>query len=372
MKEFSSGEGLANLARQVRPDFYLGSFYTPGHHGLSPDNPDNEQMREFIRKNYNIITAGIFMFGMQRDSGIYDPQRLANIDYAVDFANDNNIKVYFHPLIGGANYSPDWINNGHYTKDELRGIMKERITTILTRYRGKVHYVDVVNEALGSGKISPEGEFEWRKDDGKGEHVWMTQMGMWHGKNHDFPQYLVDAFTISREAGGENLKLILNEYENETTVSSKGKTFLALVKAMREEGIPVDGAGMQIHCKIRNGRFYEWGDTEFDFNAFNDMLKLYEKAGIDVHITELDIHLPPDPSKKDFELQGKCFTEILRTAIKSPAVKSLKTWGFTDKYAWKIDGIQSYPVIIDENFKPKPAYLGWYELLRSLTSGKKE
>ena len=359
-------EGLADLVRMVRHDFYIGSFYTPGHHALSPDNPDNEPMREFIRKNYNIITVGIFMFGVQSDSGIYDPQRLANIDYTVDFANQNNIKVYFHLLIGGANYSPDWINKGHYKKEELQLIMRERITTILTRYHGKVHYVDVVNEALGSGKITSDGEFDWRKDDGKGEHVWMTQMGMWQGKKYSFPQYLVDAFRMSREIGGEDLKLILNEFENETTVSSKGKAFFTLVKAMREEQIPIDGAGMQIHCKIRNGRFYEWGDTEFNFDAFSEMLKLYEDAGIDVHITELDIHLPQNPTQEDFDLQGKCYAEILKIAIKSPAVKSLKTWGFTDKYAWKINGVQSYPVIIDEYFKPKPAFKGWKDMLESL------
>lgn len=365
-------EGLSTMAQKVRPGFLMGSFYTPGHHNLAHNNPDNDTIKAFIKKNYNIITVGIFMFAVQRDSGIYDPQRLANIDNTVAFASDNNIKVYFHLLIGGANYSPEWINKGHFTKDELREIMRERITTILTRYKGRVHYVDVVNEALDSGNISADGEFDWRKDDGKGEHVWMTQMGMWHGKKYKFPQYLVDAFNISREVGGEGLKLILNEFENETTVSSKGNTFFTLVKAMRDEGIPVDGAGMQIHCKIKNGKFYEWGETEFDFNAFNNMLKLYEESGIDVHITELDIHLPQNPSEEDFKLQGIYYREILRTAISSPAVKSLKTWGFTDKYAWKINGIQSYPVIIDENFKPKSAYLEWYELLKSLSSVKKE
>lgn len=368
--KLDSYQGLSKLAKKVRPDFLLGSFHLPGYHNLTPSDPLNEELLAIFKNNFNIITVVGPMSVTQPEPGKYNAERLEVIDKMVEFANKNNIKVYFHQLFGGATYSPAWINKGSFTKDEIKKIMRERITTILTRYKNKVQYVDVVNEALTSGNISAEGDFDWRKDDGRGDHVWMKTLGMYQGKKYRFPQYLVDAFNISREVGGKKLKLVLNEYNNATTKSPRGTTFLALIKAMKEEGIPVDGAGIQLHCTLRNGVFSESGKEPFDFDAFDAMMKEYEKAGIDVHITEFDIYMPDNPTEADFELQGKYYAEILKHAIQCPAVKSFKTWGFTDKHAWDRGGVDGHPLLLDENFQPKPAYLRQVEMLKSLALRK--
>lgn len=89
-----SDESLYKLAQKLRTDFYLGSFAS----GLNPSREDNKQLTEFFSNNFNILTAGIYMFGSQREQGKYN---LENVDYLVDFATSNNIKVYFHPLFGG-------------------------------------------------------------------------------------------------------------------------------------------------------------------------------------------------------------------------------------------------------------------------------
>lgn len=349
-------QGLFKLARKIRPDFYIGSYS-----GLSPTGSDNEQLKEIFKENFNIMVIGIYMSGTQRDEGKYN---FDAIDYQLDFAKANNIKVYFHPMIGGEVYCPDWINKGTWTKEQLEKIMRDRITTILTRYAGRIHYVDVVNEAMGRGEMTSDGQFDWAGVN-RG-HVWMQTMGWYQGKKYKFPQYLVDAFKISREIAGKDIKLVLNEYNNGTTKSPRGNTFLALIKAMKEEGIPVDDAGIQLHCRIINGKFYEWGKNEFDFDAFSEMLKKYEDAGINVHITEFDIHLPVNPTQADFELQGKCYAEILKRAIQSTAVKTFKTWGFTDKHSWKADGVDGHPLLLDEQFRPKPAYIQQISMLKSL------
>lgn len=355
----TSYEGLAKMAKKIRRDFYLGAFGT----GLNPKGADNSQLESIFKNNFNIITVGIYMQSTQREKDNYN---LDMVDYMVDYATKNKIKVYFHPLFGGATYCPEWIKNGTFTKAELDKIMRDRITTILTRYKNKVHYVDVVNEALATGNMTADGEFDWRKSDSRGEHVWMNVMGMYQGRKYKFPQYLVDAFRISREVGGKKLKLVLNEYANATTKSSRGEAFLALVKAMKDEGIPVDDAGIQLHCTIRNGIFSESGKEPFDFDAFDAMLKKYEEAGIDVHITEFDIYMPDNPNEADFELQGKYYAEILKHAIQSPAVKSFKTWGFTDKHAWNRSGPDGHPLLFDKQYQPKPAYIRQAEMLKSL------
>lgn len=355
--DLTSGEGLAKLASKIRRDFYLGAFAS----GLNPLREDYKQVGEIFKNNFNILTAGIYMQSTQREQGKYNLER---IDALVDYAKANKIKVYFHPMIGGQVYCPEWINKGTFTKEELEKIMRDRITTILTRYKNRVQYVDVVNEALGRGEMTAEGEFDWAGV--KGGHVWMQTMGMYQGKKYKFPQYLVDAFSISREVGGKKLKLVLNEYNNATTKSPRGTTFLALIKAMKQEGIPVDDAGIQLHCTIRNGVFSESGKEPFDFDAFDAMLKQYEEARIDVHITEFDIYMPDNPTETDFALQGKYYAEILKHAIRSPAVKTFKTWGFTDRDAWNRGGNDGHPLLLDKQYKPKPAYIQQAEMLKSL------
>jgi endo-1,4-beta-xylanase len=357
-KSAASNEGLAMLAQNVRPDFYLGSFTS----GLNPSDSSFERISGIFKTNFNIATIGVYMKRTQREQGKYD---FNAIDGLVDFASANNIIVYFHPLIGGQEYSPEWINTGVFTKEELERIMRERITTILTRYGSKIQYVDVVNEAL-DGKMKSETEFSWITSVRDKDHIWMKYMGMYEGKRYSFPQYFVDAFRIAREVGDKNLKLIVNENFNATTTSPDGIATLQLVKAMREEGIPVDGAGIQLHCNISDGVFYEWKDIPFEMESFDSLLKMYEEAGIDVHITEFDIHLPQNPSEADFQLQGKYYAEILKHAMQSPAVKTFKTWGFSDKASWKPDGIDGHPLMLDENCNPKPAYIQQLEMLKTM------
>ena len=228
----------------------------------------------------------------------------------------------------------------------------------------------IFNECLTGKGRKADGRWEWQERAFKGgEHVWFKTLGMYQGKKHAFPRYLVEAFRLAREAGGPDLKLILNEWGNETTKSARAQPFLELIQALREEGIPVDGAGLQLHTRLKNGTLHGWADNQpFDLDAFSAQLQLYAQAGLDVHITEFDIHLGPEPTPEDFELQGKYYAEILRRVLQATAVKSFKTWGVTDRHSWKADGKDGHPLLLDENLQPKPAYRRQVEMLRALAA----
>ena len=325
--QLTGRESLAAMADKVRPGFLLGSFAS----GLDFTQADNAPRADFFRRNFNIMTVGVYMQSTQRKPGEFD---FTKMDALISFATENNLKVHLHPLIGGAEYTPMWVNEGGFSREELLKILRNRITTLLTRHKGRIHYVDVVNESLTGAGQKPDGTFAWQEKAWKGgDHVWMKTLGMYQGKRHQFPLYLVEAFRIAREAGGPDVKLILNEWSNETTKGMRGQSFLALMQALREEGIPVDAAGLQLHCRLKDGIFCDWLGKPFDFDAFDAMLKLYVQAGIDVHITEFDIHLPPEPTAQDFDLQGKAYADTLQHALTSSAVKSFKTWGFTDRHS---------------------------------------
>jgi endo-1,4-beta-xylanase len=352
---------LVTLARQVRPEFLLGSFAS----GLDPAKAENAPLADFFVRNFNIMTVGVYMKSTQPQPEAYS---FAKTDALIDFATRHNLQVYLHPLIGGAEYTPKWVNEGGHSAAVLSQLLRERITTILTRYKGRIHYVDVVNESLTGNGRNSDGQWAWQEKAFRGgDHIWMKTLGMEQGAKHTFPRYLVEAFRTAREAGGPEVKLILNEWGNETTKSLRALPFLELIQALRAEGIPVDGAGLQLHTCLKNGLLHGWASNQpFDLDAFSAQLALYARAGLEVHITEFDIHLGPDPTPEDFALQGKYYAEILQRVLRAPAVKSFKTWGFTDRHSWKADGKDGHPLLLDESLQPKPAYLRQVEVLRAL------
>ena len=104
--------------------------------GLDPGREGNQQLADFFRRNFNLLTVGVYMQGRQRHRGEFDFKRT---DALIDFAEANDLKVHLHPLIGGAGYTSKWVNEDGYSAEGLEQILRERITTILTRYTGRVH-----------------------------------------------------------------------------------------------------------------------------------------------------------------------------------------------------------------------------------------
>lgn len=349
-------EGLAKLARKVRPGFLLGSFAS----GLT--SPDKDVLKDLFKKEFNIITIGVYMKSTQPQAQSF---RLESVDELVDYAQQNKMVVYMHPLIGGNQYVADWVINGNFTAAELKQIMRERITTILTRYGNKIQYVDVVNEALNG--MNPDGSINWKTRD----HAWIN-MGWYEGKKYRLPLYLVEAFRIAREVGHKDLKLILNHPCNDTPDARITEATLRVYEMMKYEGIPIDGIGFQMHIRLlEDGTVTDNCNVNWTKEGFESVLKRYEEAGIDVHITEFDVHIKKQPaSKEHLDLQAKIYSDALEAAIKSPAVKSFKTWGFTDKYSWHEGGIDGTPLLFDRSFAPKPAYNAQVQMLKELQRKK--
>ncbi|MEI6140354.1 MAG: endo-1,4-beta-xylanase [Mariniphaga sp.] len=77
------------------------------------------------------------------------------------------------------------------------------------------------------------------------------------------------------------------------------------------------------------------------------------------------MHLPVDATGEDFAIQGKYYAEILKHVMALPAVKSFKTWGFTDKDSWCSKGTDNQPLMLDHNFKSKPAYHKMIDMLKT-------
>ena len=101
-------------------------------------------------------------------------------DALVAFAEEHQLKVRGHNLCWHENL-PEWFAST-VTKENAQKTLTEHISTVVSRYKGRIHSWDVVNEAI------------WIKDgrpDGMRVSPWFELIG---------PEYVETAFRAAREA----------------------------------------------------------------------------------------------------------------------------------------------------------------------------
>ena len=147
--------------------------------------------------------------------------------------------------------------------DVLKERMRDHITTIMTRYKGRIKGWDVVNEAIvedGSYRSSPFYEI-------LGE------------------EFIPLAFQYAHEADPD-AELYINDYA--MNVPAKRDAYVRLVNDMKSKGLRVDAIGMQGHM----GMDYP------DFAEFEKSIEAYASTGCKVMITEWDMSALPTVSRK--------------------------------------------------------------------------
>jgi endo-1,4-beta-xylanase len=367
---FTDSRTLTQLATEVRPGFLLGTHFGPI---FAADTPENEKPRSIISSQYNLISVGIYpRHTTQRESR--DGWDFTTVDQTVQFAEENGLRVYAHPMFGSDNYLPDWLLKGDYSNDELLEIIEERIKVILTRYKGRIHILDVYNEGLDRGESG-----EWREGDN-----FFLKLGWNENEYGRWPIALEKMLVWCRKHGGEELKLVYNDNRNTLHGAPQSLACIKMVKALKHAGIPIDGIGIQCHTRImEDGVHYtnghlRAGNTPFDADSFARNIRAMGEAGVDVHISECDVHLYGPVDARKLALQAEAFRNMLKACIQEPACKSFKTWGFTDASCWKAMkktsgwgyDYEPYPLVYDHDYQPKPAYHAMRELLLTLSRNK--
>lgn len=244
-------------------------------------------------------------------------------DQIVDFAQANDLQVKGHNLIWDQKVigsTPDWVLRID-DPAELRRVIRDHITTVMHRYRGKVDRWDVVNEPLdtvGSGLY-----------DNHFRHV----LG---------DDYVAEMFRIAHEADPE-AHLFLNEAAVEYQPAKAG-ALIALVKRLVDEGTPIDGVGVQGH--LISGSV-EPGVLRTLFDELRSL-------GVAVAITELDI--PTSSDARPLDAQATVYGQVLAECLDA-SCREVTTWGFTDRYTWIDDflGPGRAPLPFDRSYRPKSA-----------------
>jgi endo-1,4-beta-xylanase len=255
-------------------------------------------------------------------------------DQIVAYAQTNNYKLHATPLIWPHKTTPKWLTEQEktLTKEQLKQLMKTHIQTVARRYKGKIDSYDVVNEAI----------------DENGQHrdtLFYRLLG---------EEYIELAFRWVREADPE-AKLFYNDFGIESARGGSNKKAIAaynLVKRLKAKGVPIDGVGFQSHV---NNDMKEYTQREVQ-----DQINLYKDLGVEVAISEIDVQVMTDkPNREQLEAQADIFRRFATACVLSENCKRYTTWGISDKDSWfrvMFKRAES-PLLFDEEFQPKPAYL---------------
>ncbi len=304
---------------------------------------------EILKKHYSSIVAENCMKSevIHPEEGRYD---FTLSDRFVELGEANDMFIIGHCLVWHSQLAP-WFpydENGNYvTPEVLKARLKDHINTIVTRYKGRVHGWDVVNEAIiedGSYRKSPFYDI-------LGE------------------EFIPLAFQYAHEADPE-AELYLNDYG--MNVPGRRDTYVKIINDLKERGIRIDGIGMQGHMGM------DYPTVE----EFETSLLAYAGTGVNVMITEWDMsalpsvnfganvsdieeykaHLNPYPDGLPEEVAAvwnSRMKEFMDLFIKhSDVITRVTAWGISDNDSWKngwpIRGRTDYPLLFDRSLQMKP------------------
>jgi endo-1,4-beta-xylanase len=275
-------------------------------------------------------------------------------DQIVDFAIRHNMKVRGHTLVWHRQ-NPAWLENGHFSSEQLSKLLETHIKTVVGRYHGKIFAWDVANEAFDEGKNA--GKLR--------STIWYDKSGIDKPGIGDPRQtwaYLAQCFRWAHEADPKAL-LFYNEAEAEI-VNAKSDAIYSMVSAFKREGVPIDGVGFQMHI----------GDLSPDISSISRNIARFTELGVQVQITEMDVSLPVDSNgnakPEDLQRQAEIYRAIADACLSHPGCTAIQTWGFTDKYSWigsHSKKTRGAALLFDANYCPKPAY----EALRQAISARR-
>lgn len=232
------------------------------------------------------------------------------------------------------------------SKEKLFQNMKHHITAIVERYKDVVYAWDVVNEAISDG-----GWQGGRR--GMGEHPSPYRNSPLYQIAGD--EFIKKAFIYAREAD-PNVLLFYNDYN--AADPGKRDRIYNMVKSMKEEGVPIDGIGMQGHYNV-------YGPSMEDVDA---ALTKYSTIVKHIHITELDIRANQEMGGQlNFSRDGGNISQVVKTLQEDQYARLFKVlrkhkdvvdnvtfWNLSDRDSWL--GARNYPLPYDENYKAKRVY----------------
>ncbi len=312
-----------SLQEAYKDDFMIGTIYTT--------NVLNGKDKELVLKEFNVMTPENIMKpeGMQPTEGKFN---YGAADRMMSFAKENNVTIIGHTL-AWHQQSGKWLGSSAANRDEAIAQLKAHIEGVAGHYKGQIYSWDVVNEAIRDGAKLPENG-DWTQC--LRETQWTKSIGL---------DYIALAFQFAHEAAPDAL-LYYNDYNMDN--ANKAEIAAAMIKDLREQGVPIHGIGMQGH--------YSTGTSLS--NVGRSLERFSQIEGLRISVTELDVTINGvnngKPSKEQQMLQAVFYAKLFKLYKEyADVIERVTFWGYRDNTSWRSEGA---PLLFDAMLNPKEAY----------------
>ena len=312
---------------QLRHEFLFGCNLFAFNHCATPDQ--EQEYRSRFAALFNYCTLGFYWASFESERG---KSNYAYIDRVVEWTKDQGITCKGHPLVWDHPAgSPPWLPDD---PKQIAGLVRERVQSIVSRYRGRIDFWDVVNEATHL----PDGM----------NH---TRMAAWGAGLGPVP-YAGEPLKTAREANPD-ATLLVNDYRTDPP-------YLKILSSLRAgKGYLMDAVGIQSHMH----------DGMWPLQKLYSVCETYAKLRLPIHFTETTIlsgdrengQMNWGPSTAGAEAtQAEQAATFYTLLFAHPAVQAITWWDFSDYHAW-----QRAPAgLLHQDMTPKPAFERLADLVR--------
>lgn len=312
------------------------------------DAPYGPAYSELYAREARMITSELELklFTLRPDALTLD---FAPADRLLAYAQESDLALHGHTLVWNDGL-PDWMKR--LSPGEIRHLLDAHLMSVLERYRDGIPTWDVVNEP-----IAP-----WDRLPGN-----LRGGAFYEAMGED---YIAQSFRLAREYA-PRCKLILNEAQTESD-DENGRvfreSFLALVKRLTSEGVPIDGIGLECHLDTKR---------PYDFPRFAAYIEELATLVPDIAISEFDVNdrsLPDDIAQRDVAV-ADIYRRFLGAVLAVKAVRRLTLWQLADHTSWMYyddarenpaSGRRPRPLPFDDRFQPKRARAAIAEALAAM------
>lgn len=321
--------GAKAVIEQLGHEFLFGcNLFLFGRCG----DPDQEQAyRQRFAALFNYCTLGFYWAS-------YEPVRgKPNYEYTdqvLEWTAKQGITCKGHPLVWDhPASSPPWLPDA---PDEIAQLVLGRVKDIVSRYRGRIDFWDVVNEATHLL-----------------DHANRTKMADWGAASGALP-YVAEPLRAAR-ASNPDATLSVNDYRTDPP-------YYGLLSRLKVGGKYLfDVVGIQSHMH----------QEVWPLHKVYGLCEQYAKLRAPIHFTETTIlsggkekegdAWGPTMPKGEAE-QAEQVASFYTTLFAHPALRAITWWDCSDYHAW-----QNAPAgLVRRDMSPKPAY----ERLLKLVKGQ--
>ncbi|KAH9429609.1 hypothetical protein MCOR02_009346 [Pyricularia oryzae] len=332
----SAAATLHELALEAGLEYFGAATDAPGQRERAGLNAAYPQYEAVLREEFGQTTPtnGQKWLFVEPYPGVFNFTE-GEIISAV--AANNSQILRCHALVWHSQLAP-WVEaKTDWTPDSLRAAIVRHVSTVAAHWRGRCTHWDVVNEALNE-----DGTYR--------ESVFYRVLG---------EEYIKLAFVEAAKADPE-AKLYYNDYNLES-VGPKSEGARRIVRMLKDEGIKIDGVGMQAHLIANNAPSLDQQIA---------VIESYAEEGVEVAITELDVRLQLPANATNLEQQKQVYKNAVGACVQVKACVGITIWDLYDPFSWVpyVFPGEGAALLWFEDFSKHPAYDG---VVEALTNGTK-